>query len=147
MTFVGTFEHTLDKKGRLVLPAKFRKQLSQQDPAYLSPGRGKCLALWPEEQYEKFLDRLTETARQHGSDSSNALVLRALTAQSSTVLPDAQGRVLLTESLLNYARLDRDVVLVGARDHIEIWDRQAWEAQTAEANLQMMQALENGLGI
>ncbi len=144
MTFVGTFEHTLDKKGRLVLPAKFRKQLSQQDPAYLSPGRGKCLALWPEDRYEEFLDRLTETARE---DSSKALVLRALTAQSSTVMPDAQGRVLLTESLLSYARLDRDVVLVGARDHIEIWDREAWEAQTAEANQQMMQALENGLGI
>lgn len=142
MTFVGTFEHTLDKKGRLVLPSKFRRQLPEQ--AYLSPGRGKCLALWPQENFNEMLDRMTVSAR---AGDSNQQVVRAFTAASTMVSPDTQGRVLLTESLLSFANLAGAVVLVGARDHIEIWDREAWTAQSAEVDQLMIAALEAGVGI
>ncbi len=142
MTFVGTFEHTLDKKGRLVLPSKFRRQLPEQ--AYLSPGRGECLALWPEDNFNQMLDRMTESARSGVSDQQ---VVRAFTAASTMVSPDTQGRVLLTESLLSFANLAGAVVLVGARDHIEIWDREAWKTQSLAADQLMLAALEGGVGI
>jgi MraZ protein len=142
VTFVGTFEHTLDKKGRLVLPSKFRRQLP--DLAYLSPGRGECLALWPEDNFNQMLDRMTESARSGVSDQQ---VVRAFTAASTMVSPDTQGRVLLTESLLNFANLAGAVVLVGARDHIEIWDREAWKTQSLAADQLMLAALEGGVGI
>jgi len=141
VTFVGTFEHTIDAKGRLVLPAKFRGHLARS--AYLAP-QGDCLALWEPEEYDSMLGRLQELARDKQLDSR---VLVSLTAASEEVALDAQGRVLVSDRLRTFASLDREVVLLGAMNHVEIWDRSTWERMQPEMDALMTQALAEGLGV
>ncbi|MGI9600763.1 MAG: division/cell wall cluster transcriptional repressor MraZ [Acidimicrobiales bacterium] len=141
MTFVGTFEHTIDAKGRLVLPAKFRGHLAKS--AYLAP-QGQCLALWEPDEFDSMLSRLREKARDQKMDTR---VLLSLTANSEEVGLDAQGRVLVSDRLRTFASLDREVVLLGAMDHVEIWDRARWQQQQPELDALMTQALAEGLGV
>lgn len=141
MTFVGTFEHTIDAKGRLVLPAKFRGHLAKS--AYLAP-QGGCLALWEPNEFDSMLSRLRDKARDQQLDTR---VLLSLTASSEEVALDAQGRVLISDRLRTFASLDREVVLLGAMDHVEIWDRATWEQQRPELDALMTQALAEGLGV
>ena len=142
MIFVGTFEHAMDKKGRLVLPSKFRNQL-EPTSTYASPGFGQCVALWPEESYAGYLQRITEQVRS--GDTQQHKLLRRMTSESAQLRPDAQGRVLLPENLLTWGNLQRDVVLVGALDRIEIWDKAAWEADSADSTTELMEVLELSL--
>ncbi len=140
--FVGTFEHTLDKKGRLVLPSKFRGHLSQN--AILSPNGSQCLALWTPENFDSLLARLTERARLGEIQSR---VVRGLTAASDEVSLDQQGRVLISERLRSFASLEREVVLLGANDHVEIWDQATWSTEQSELDAVMGDVLSQGLGI
>ncbi|MDH3705225.1 MAG: division/cell wall cluster transcriptional repressor MraZ [Acidimicrobiia bacterium] len=141
MTFVGTFEHTIDAKGRLVLPAKFRGHLAKS--AYLAP-HGRCLALWEPQEFDSMLSRLREKARAQELASD---VILSLTSASEEVGLDAQGRVLVSDRLRTFASLEREVVLLGAMDHVEIWDRASWEQQRPEMDALMTQALAEGLGV
>lgn len=141
MTFVGTFEHTIDAKGRLVLPAKFRGHLARS--AYLAP-HGRCLALWEPEEFDSMLSRLRDKARSQELDSR---VITSLTSASDEVSLDAQGRVLVSDRLRTFASLDREVVLLGAMDHVEIWDRETWERERPDMDALMTQALAEGLGV
>ncbi len=145
MIFVGTFHHTLDKKGRLVLPSKIRHQLEGVE-TYLSPGFGRCLALWTEDEYHAYLQRIVEQARS-GDTRQGHKDLRKMTSESAQINPDAQGRILVPENLLNFANLQREVVLVGAMDRVEIWDKEAWEADSDESTADLMELLESGMGI
>lgn len=144
MIFVGTFEHTIDQKGRLVLPSKFRHQL-ETTTTFASPGFGQCVALWPEDSYGEFLQRIREQARS--GDTQQHKSLRRITSESAQLKPDSQGRVLLPENLLTWGNLQRDVVLVGALDRIEIWDKAAWVADSNDSTAELMEVLESGLGI
>lgn len=144
MIFVGTFEHTLDKKGRLVLPSKFRHQL-ETTTTFASPGFGQCVALWPEDSYSEYLNRIREQVRL--GDTQQHKTLRLITSASSQLKPDTQGRVLLPENLLTWGNLQRDVVLVGTLDRIEIWDKETWEADSVDSTTELMEVLESGLGI
>ena len=141
MTFVGTFEHTIDAKGRLVLPARFRGYVAQS--AFVAPQGGR-LALWESGEFALMLERLRDKARLGELDSG---VLLGLTSSSEEVPLDAQGRVLLSERLRTYASLDREVVLVGAMDHVEIWDGAKWHQRRPELDALMTDALVEGLGL
>jgi MraZ protein len=118
--FVGTFEHSLDDKGRVVLPPTFRARFA--DGGFVTPYEG-CLALWTPEAFEGFVDRLSEKVRA-GEAPNNAL--RAFLAAASEARPDNQGRITIKPSLREVAGLDGEVTLTGARDHVEIWDRGRW---------------------
>ena len=118
--FVGTFERSLDAKGRLVLPSALRDHLG---------GRGfvtrldVCLAVWPPEVFEEKSKRL-DAEVQAGRISSNAL--RMFMADASEVRPDQQGRVTIPERLITTTQLGPDVVIIGRLDRIELWDAAAW---------------------
>ena len=108
MPFVGTHDHTLDSKVRLVLPSKFRSHFT--DGAYLSPWAG-CVALWTTERFTEMVRRIAEEIRAGDTDSD---VQRALGANSEMVRPDAQGRIMVPPRLRDFAALERDVVICGA---------------------------------
>ena len=141
MPFVGTHDHTLDSKGRLVLPSKFRSHFT--DGAYLSPWAG-CVALWTTERFTEMVGRIAEEIRAGDTDSD---VQRALGANSEMVRPDAQGRIMVPPRLRDFAALERDVVICGAIDRIEIWNPTRWASVAPELNRSLVDAFLQGGGI
>lgn len=139
--FVGRYEHTLDGKGRVVLPAKFRNHLAER--AYLAPG-GNCLALWLPEAFDAAVARLRTQVRE-GTADPNAL--RGLLANSDEVTPDSQGRILVNDRLRAFASLDRDVVLAGQDDHIEIWDARRWQSLETDIDASVAEAFLQGRAV
>ena len=120
MAIVGTHERSLDDKGRLVLPARFRSHFS--GVVYLSPGDG-CISLWPSDRFDSMVASVEEKIR---SGELEPNVRRGVSSGSVEVSPDAQGRVMLPERLRAFARLEHEVVVCGAIDRIEIWNPITW---------------------
>ena len=141
MPFVGTHDHTLDDKGRLVMPAKFRSHFS--GPAYLSPWAG-CVALWTAGRFESMVRRLEEEVRAGETDPG---VLRGLAARSEEVRLDPQGRIIVPPRLREFAALERDVVVCGAIDRIEIWNAPDWGGMADELDRSIDAAFRRGSGI
>jgi MraZ protein len=125
--FLGEFPHSLDDKGRLILPAKFRAPL--EHGAVIAAGQGKCLAVYTPTEWDQVAARAQEVARQGGNGMTAA---RAVFALASPVTPDKQGRVPIPPQLREYAGLDREVVVAGALTRIEIWDAPRWREQRAQ---------------
>ena len=138
--FVGTFEHTLDGKGRIVLPATFRNELA---------GRGivsqyeNCLGVWTVDGFGEVARRLQDKVRE-GLTTHNAV--RAFAANAVQVEPDTQGRILLPPRLREFAALDKDAVIIGAIDRIEIWNAERWQVVSSEADESLLSAVTE-LGI
>ena len=124
MAFHGTFEHTLDAKNRLTVPAKFRAALAGK--VFLVRGADPCISLYPEATYSE----LTETALQGMNPfSTQARELKRMFYGNATDTElDSAGRVMLTPRHLEHGGIDREVVITGAGDCLELWDRSAWEA-------------------
>ncbi len=141
MAFVGTYDHTLDVKGRLVLPSKFRGYFA--DAAYLSPWAG-CIALWTPDRFEEMVRRLEQEVRDGDTDPN---VLRGLAARSEEVRPDAQGRIMMPSRLQSFADLDREIVVCGAIDWIEIWNSSSWNGMADELDESVATAFRQGSGI
>ena len=123
MAFHGTFEHTLDAKNRLTVPAKFRAALAGK--VFLVRGADPCISLYPESTYSE----LTEAALQGMNPfSTQARELKRMFYGNATDTElDSAGRVMLTPRHLEHAGIDREVVITGAGDCLELWDRSAWE--------------------
>ena len=121
--FVGTHFPKLDEKGRLFLPAKFREQLA--GGLVMTKGQDRCLYVFADEQFAVFGERI-----QQASLSAKAVrdYVRVFFAGASFEVPDKQGRVTLPTALREYAGLDRDIAVIGASNHVEIWDAPAWQA-------------------
>jgi MraZ protein len=141
MAFVGTYDHTLDAKGRLVLPSKFRGYFA--DAAYLSPGDG-CVALRTPDDFKEFVERLQEEVRGKDADPHS---LRGIAAWSEEVRPDAQGRIMVPARLQLSAGLGREIVVCGAIDRIEIWNAASWNEMADELDQSVASAFRQGSGI
>ena len=133
--FVGTFEHSLDDKGRVVLPSTFRDQLVGK--GFLSQW-DRCLGLWTEDGFADVARRLTEKIRE-GLAPQEAM--RAFAANAHEVRPDSQGRITIPQRLREFAHLERDAVVIGAVDRIEIWDSGRWGDQSVTADDSLIQAV------
>ena len=133
--FVGTFEHTLDDKGRLVLPSTFRSQLSEK--GFVSQ-LDQCLGLWTEEGFADVAERLTEKIRE-GLAPQGAM--RAFSANAHEVRSDSQGRVTIPQRLRDFADLQRDVVVIGNISRIELWNPDRWDALSPTGSEDLTQAV------
>jgi len=140
--FVGTFEHALDDKGRVVLPTTFRSRLAEG--GFLTPYQN-CLAVWTPKDFEDFVERLRDKLRNQEA-APNAL--RALVANAAEIKPDAQGRIAIPPRLRASVGLDGGgaIVLTGSLDHIELWNADRWNAVSAEGEASLADAVAN-LGI
>jgi MraZ protein len=126
--FFGRYEHSLDVKGRITLPARLR--VSFETLAYVSQHTERCLALWTPEEFEKQLAKM-ESA-QHRSTADRNLA-RVWAAGSVEVELDRQGRLALPAYLREFARLDGQVLINGALDRIELWNPSEYQAKVAPA--------------
>jgi MraZ protein len=124
---LGTHEHTLDDKNRLTLPAKFRRAFAEG--VVVSRGIERCLRAYPLPEWERMQERLAEL----DTFSSEARRMRRHFYSGAVADElDKQGRIAVPGPLKEYASLDRDVVVAGVNDHLEIWDRAAWRRELTE---------------
>jgi len=125
--FLGTHTPRLDDKGRLILPAKFRDELSEG--LVVTRGQERCLYVWPSAEFRTFTDQLRKTPV---TNKPARAFMRMLFAGASAEMADRQGRVTLPPMLREYAGLTRDCVVIGAYNRVEIWDMESWNAYSAE---------------
>lgn len=121
----GEYQHTLDTKGRLFIPAKLREELG--DSFVVTKGLDQCLFLYP----QKAWDELEENIRQLPMSKSRNLQ-RFFLSSAADVTVDKQGRIVVPPVLREYAQLDHDVTIIGVLERAEIWDREAWDAYNGQ---------------
>ena len=128
---MGTVSHSLDAKGRLIIPAAFRKTLGEG--FVLARQMEKCLILYPESEWNKLVKKINALPK---ISSKTARDIRRFFFGNS-VIPelDKQGRILIPPALRNYAGLTKDVTLIGIDDHVEIWDSATWNRYNDEGDL------------
>ncbi|GBD84672.1 cell division protein MraZ [bacterium BMS3Abin02] len=127
--FLGEYRHTLDPKGRVVLPAEFRAQLA--DGCVVTKGQERCLYIFPLDRWAEEVERLNRLPR---TNRKVRAYTRSVFAGAKKETPDRQGRIVLPERLRDYADLDREAVVVGIADRIEIWNQESWEQLSSEAD-------------
>ena len=122
---LGEFNHSIDEKGRLIIPAKLRDDLGEN--FVICNGLEGCLFVYSQEEWSKFVAEL-ETLPRMSKDAR--IYKRYFFGSASEGTFDKQGRVLVPTPLRKSANLEKDVVLVGVQDHVEIWDKALWEEQS-----------------
>ena len=120
LMFMGEYSHTIDPKGRLIIPSRFRDELG--DEFVLTKGLDGCLSIYPRNEWEAFEQKLSDLA--------------------SLCELDKQGRILVPATLREYAGLEKDVVLTGNINRIEIWSKQKWSENSSYDD---MDAIAEGL--
>lgn len=120
--FLGDHQHTLDAKGRVSLPAKFRAQMTGK--IVVAKGLDKCLYVYPADEYTRFVSTLLG---RNDFDEKTRKVRRFFMAGAVETELDSAGRVSLPANLREYANLSKDVAVTGSGDRIEIWDAAAWD--------------------
>ena len=123
MFFIGTYNHSLDEKSRVIMPSKLREQLGAR--VYINLGLDKCLAVYPVETFENIVAKMSS---QNSNDPKVRFFKRTFFASSYLCEIDKQGRIQLTKESLEKCGITKDVVIIGADDKIEIWDRERYKA-------------------
>ncbi len=126
MAFRGNFEYQLDR-GRVAIPPRYREDFNAG--SVMTPGVEPCIQVWTPDGYERHELLLDQVPIEL---SNGRMFRRALSGYTFDVPKDGQGRLLIPPRLIEYAGLKKDVVVVGARECLEIWDKATWEAQFDE---------------
>ena len=135
---IGEYEHSLDAKGRLIMPAKLREDMGEK--FILTTGLDGCLFGFSMSEWEKFEDKLK--ALPITNKNARNFVRFFLSGATECEL-DKQGRFLIAGKLREVAKLDKDVTIIGAGTRIEIWDKTKWEEQNSEENLSIEEIEQN----
>jgi len=120
--FIGEYQHTIDEKGRLAIPAKFRNELAKG--AVVTRGLDNCLFLYPQKDWEELAQKL---AKLPISQANTRAFARLMLAGAMDCEIDKQGRIILPDYLRKYGMLKKKVVIAGLYNRLEIWDVEAWE--------------------
>lgn len=126
-TFRGSYQHTIDHKGRVSIPARFRRQLSgdANDTLVILRGLDACVALFPSDEFRLLEERLRGRSF---TDPAARMFQRMFLLHARDETLDAQGRVALPPPLIAHAELGKDVLVNGVLDHIEIWNPEKFES-------------------
>jgi MraZ protein len=119
---LGEFEQRLDEKNRVTIPARIRERFA--DGVFVTRGFDRCLSVYTRDAFEQFVEG--QTSRLDGFSREARNIERYLYGGGAEVEMDRQGRIALSAPLIRFAALDRDIVIAGVRDRLEIWNRDAW---------------------
>ena len=133
----GTYEHSIDAKGRLFIPAKLREELGAS--FYLAMGVDTCLAVYPQSTWDRFTEKFASLPM------SQSKKMRSLFANAARCELDSQGRIVIPQKLKKYAGIEKDVVIIGVHDRAEIWSAERWNAEEEEMTPEKMAALMDSL--
>lgn len=120
--FIGEYQHNLDEKGRLAVPKKFRADLNKG--AIVTKGLDNCLFLYTKNEWKNLADKL---ANLPFSQSNTRAFARLMLAGAMDVDIDKQGRIILPEYLRTFAGLNKNIVVAGLYNRLELWDQKKWE--------------------
>jgi MraZ protein len=124
--FLGSYRHQLDPKGRVSLPAPYRKGREGKSFVLIQT-QPDALSLYPDEAWDEVQAKLREMSERRPELRNQVLLV---TAKAVEVIPDKQGRILISEKMRTIVSLETEVMMVGAINHIEIWDPQRFEEMT-----------------
>ena len=136
--FMGEYNHTIDAKGRLIVPAKFREILG--DNFIVTKGLDGCLFVYPNDAWTRFEEKLKSLPL---TNKNARQFTRFFLAGAAACEVDKQGRILLPQVLREFASLEKDVVLVGVASRIEIWSRERWDESMNTYDGDMDEVAEN----
>jgi MraZ protein len=124
--FYGEYEHSLDKKNRVIIPAKFREAIKNSftEKFFITRGLDGCLFVFTEEEWRRQEQKFKSLSF---TKSEARKFNRLFFSGASEVVCDAQGRVLIPLFLKDYAQIDKDVLIIGVANRIEIWSKQSWK--------------------
>lgn len=120
--FLGEYKHSMDKKGRIAIPAKFRDKLGRG--AIITRGIDKCLFVFPKNEWNKLAKKLMELPI---SQARSRAFVRLMLSGAADVKFDVQGRILLPEHLKKYAGLSKNIIIAGLYNRIEMWNKSEWD--------------------
>jgi MraZ protein len=143
MLLTGTHPRTLDDKKRVALPKRIREQLEQPETMYIAPGPDQCVWLYTQDGMEQLAARLDQAP---AADAEARVFRRLYFAQTEAVDVDRSGRMLIPERLVQFAGLQHEVVLLGVRDHLELWDAQRWQRYLTENGPRFDSVAEGSFG-
>jgi MraZ protein len=129
MLLTGTHPRTLDDKKRLALPKRVREQIGEVTQLFVTPGADQSLWIYTKEELERLSVKLDQTP---ANDAEARVFRRLFYAQMEAVDLDRTGRMLIPERLVQFAGLEHDVILLGVRDHLELWHAPRWQAFLTE---------------
>ena len=140
--FMGEFNHTIDAKGRLIIPSRFREELGQE--FVMTKGLDGCLFVYTKEEWHN----IEEKFRGISMTSKDARKFsRFFFAGAAALELDKQGRILLPAHLREFAGLEKDVVLVGVGSRVEIWSKDKWENMNSDTDMDEITSAMEGLGL
>ena len=120
--FIGEFQHNLDQKGRLAIPAKFRKDF--EDGLIITRGIDKCLFIFSKSEWNKLAEKLSQLPLAQANSRAFARLMFSGAVDEDL---DNQGRILIPDYLRNYASLKKQLVINGLFNRLEIWDKNIWQ--------------------
>ena len=135
---IGEYEHSLDVKGRLIMPAKLRQDIGET--FIITKGLDGCLFAFSQEEWLNFETKLKGLPL---SDKNARNFVRFFLSGATECEIDKQGRFLIAGKLREVAKLDKDVTIIGAGTRIEIWDKAKWEEHNSEENLSIEEIEQN----
>lgn len=133
--FMGEYNHTMDAKGRLIVPAKFRE--AGGDTFIVTKGLDKCLFVFTEEKWSTVVEMVSHMSL---TDKNARTFSRFFIGSAGECEVDKQGRILIPGSLRTYANLEKEVTLVGVGSRVEIWNREAWENASSDEGIEDLAA-------
>ncbi len=119
--FIGEYHHTMDEKGRLTIPSKFREEL--KETFIITRGLDHCLFIYSKEEWNQVVSKYKELPNI--KDARN--FMRFFLAGASEVELDKQGRINIAAPLVQYAGLEKECIIIGVNDRLEVWSRNRWE--------------------
>ncbi len=128
--FIGEYSHSLDAKGRLIVPAKFRDDLGER--FILTKGIDRCLYIYPRSEWQTFEDKLRQLPLANADARRFTRFFLSGAVECDT---DNQGRIIIPQSLRAYAGLTKEVVSAGVGTKIEVWSKENWDAECNPENL------------
>lgn len=142
--FLGEYQHSLDPKGRIIVPAKFREELGSKFVA--TKGLDNCIFLYPLGEWQVLEEKLRSLPFTRADVRS---FVRFFFSGASELEMDKQGRIVLPPNLRDYAGINRDLMVIGVGARVEIWSNQSWEQynQSAESSFEMIAENLVGFGI
>ena len=140
--FMGEYNHTVDPKGRLIIPSRFREALGEE--FVVTKGLDGCLFVFPMDEWQKFEEKLQSLPL---TSKSARQFTRFFVAGATPCELDKQGRILLPQTLREFAGLDKEVVLTGMMNHVEIWSKEKWIENSSCGNMDDIAEQMSDLGL